>query len=783
MLKNYLKVAFRSIIRQKTHTIINVSGLAIGMACCILISLWVREQLSYDQFHENKNQIFRVNTVTEEYGLVTSSSWRLGPALKELYPEIEDFTRIWPWSRSLVKYEDKKFDEPNFYLADPAFFTIFSFPFIKGTPATALAHKNSIVLTAETAKRYFGEEDPLGKLIHVRLYDSNFEVTGIIENIPKNSSLQFDLLARVDLMPQQRLQSWEFTGFTAVMLHKDSNDKAVNQKIADFYRTHVEPESNYQPVLQPLTKVHLYWSGEPGIIKQVYVFSTVSVFVLLLACINFMNLSTASASRRAREVGIRKVTGAQKNQLVFQFISESMIISFLALLLALGIVELILPFFNDIAGAQLTLLSGQTTTTLVLLPGVAFLTGIVAGSYPAFLLSSFKPARILRGSLFRGKGTATSRRILTIFQFTISVGLIICTLVVRSQLSLIQDIELGLDREFVLTLPNNLDLNKNFESYKSALLEISHIENVTASAALPTDVGNYIEVNWEGHLEQDQVAMAYTMVDYDFFRTFDMKLVQGRAFSREYATDEAQACIINETAADLMGLESPVGKQVYFDHPAFEEPFKHVRIIGVVNDFHFRSLHESIGPFIFRVYRPWHSFVYLRIKPQNLNNTIGDIRKITEKFAPEYPFNYWFLDDSYDRLYQSELRTGKIFDAFASLAILISCLGLLGLASYTVEQRTKEIGVRKVLGASVTRILIMLSKEFTKWVLLANIIAWPLAWIAMNSWLENFAYRMEIGWWIFALAGGIALVIALITVSTKAVKAALANPVDALRYE
>lgn len=783
MFKNYLKVALRNLIKHKAFSLINISGLAIAMACCILISLWVQEELSYDQFHEKKDRIFRVNTLTKEYGIVTTSSWRLGPALKEFYPEIEDFTRIWPWSRSLVKYKDKKFDERNFFLADTEFFTIFSFPFIKGDPKTALADKNSIVLTAATAKRYFGEEDPIGKSLYVRRYDKDFKVTGVMQNIPKNSSIKFELIARVDLMPKQRLESWEFTGYTCVILNKNAKENDIDQKIAGFYKEHVEPDTDYIPVLQPLTKVHLYQSGKPGIIKLVYIFSTISIFVLLLACINFMNLTTAKAAKRAKEVGIRKVSGAQKMQLVFQFIGESIVISFLALVLALGLLELLLPFFNDIAEKQLTLFSSELTTLLISLMGVTLFTGIVAGSYPAFLLSSFKPTKILQGGSLFGKGSRTFRRSLTIFQFAISVGLIICTFVVQSQLNFIQNKELGLDREFVLTLLNNPDLNNKFESYKSELLEISHIENVTASAALPTDVGNYIRVNWEGHFEQDEVSMAYTMVDYDFFKTFAMKLLQGRAFSKKFMADETEACIINETAASLMGFKSPVDKKVYFNHPAFEESFKNVKIIGVVNDFHSRSLHEPIEPFIFRIYRPWHTFVYIKINPNNIQETMDEINDITQKFAPDYPFACWFLDDSYNQLYQSELRTGKIFKSFAFLAILISCLGLFGLASFTVEQRTKEIGIRKVLGASIFGIVVMLSKEFTKWVIVANIFAWPIAWYAMHNWLQNFVYRIEIGYSVFILASGIALIIALFTVSSQAIKAAVANPVESLRYE
>lgn len=783
MFKNYLKIAFRNIIRQKTYSFINIAGLAVGLACFILISLWIINELSFNEFHKNKERLFRVNTQTDDYDLVIYSSWMLGPALLEVYPEIEAYSRIWPFASSLVKYNDNVFNEANFYLADPAFFSMFTFPFIKGDAKTALAEKNSIVITEETANRYFGSDNPMGKMLFVRSYNQNFKVTAVIQNIPDNSSIRFDLMARVDLMPKQRLESWEFTGFTSVLLKENINPEMVNNKIAGFYKEYVDSESTSTPILQSLTQVHLYEQGTSGLIKQVISFSIVALFVLMIACINFMNLSTARAARRAKEVGIRKVIGAQKKQLIQQFLGESVIISFIALILALFLIEILLPFFNEITGRQLNLFNGQITSTLLYLIGFTFLTGIIAGNYPALFLSSFQPVKILKlNNLSEGRSQAF-RKGLTIFQFVISIGLIICTFVFHLQLNFIQTKNLGINRDLILSIPINPDLNENFEVYKHELLKNTSIKNVSTAQNMPTNVGNFIGVNWQGHMDQEEIAMAYTTTRFDFFKTFGIEFLYGRPFSEQFLTDNDEAVIINETAMKLMGLKSPIGKKVYFNHPAFDELFKHTRIIGVVKDYHFRSLHKKIGPFIFRMYNPYQTFVFAKLKPEKIQKSIEYIKEVTKQFAPDYPFSFLFLDDYYKRQYEFEARIGKVFYFFAFLAIFISCLGLFGLVSFTVDQRVKEIGIRKVLGASVPGIIAMLSKEFTKWVLIANIVAWPIAGYLMRSWLNNFEYKISVDWWIYILSGGLTLIIAILTVGFQTIKAATANPVESLRYE
>jgi putative ABC transport system permease protein len=783
MFKNYIKITLRNLARQKVYALINILGLAIGIACFILIALWVFDELSYDQFHEKKQCIFRVNTISPDFGIVTTSSWRLGPAMKDAYPEIENYTRIWPWARSLVKYEDKVFDEWNIYLADSSFFSIFTFPFIKGKPKTALTDRYSVVMTEATAERYFGKDEPIGKMVYSREFDRNFKVTGVIKNVPKNSTMQFDIVARVDLMPQQRMESWEFTGGTYLLLNENIQKQDFNQKITGFYPQYADSTFKSIPVLQELTKIHLNADGTPGLIKLVYIFSIVAVFILLIACVNFMNLSTARAAKYAKQVAVRKVIGAARRQLIIQFLGESIIVSFVSLFVALLLVEIILPGFNNIAYKDISLMSSITMIMLLFLFGVALFTGTIAGSYPALFLSSFQPAKVLKENRVPETRSKLFRNGLTIFQFTISIVLISSILVMHNQLNFLQTKDIGINRDLVVGIANNMDLNEKFESYKYEILKNPSIESMTSAQSQPIDVGNYIDVNWEGHFNEQEIPMAYSTVGYDFFKTFDMKFIMGRPFSRDFLTDKTEACIINETALKMMHLNSPLGKNVYFNHPAFPESLKHVNIIGVVKDYHYRSLHEAIGPFIIRMYKPYQSFIYFKLQPENIDATIDYIKKITLKFAPDFPFQFAFLDDVYNRLYEVENRMETIYQAFAFLAIFISCLGLLGLASFTIEQRTKEIGIRKVLGASMTGIIQLLTKDLIKWIIFANIIALPIAFIALNSWLQNFAYRIAISWWTFILAGILALVIALLTVSFQSIRAVLANPVEALRYE
>jgi putative ABC transport system permease protein len=784
MLKNYLKIALRNIVRQKGYSFINIAGLTLGLACFILIGLWVRDELSFDRFHEKKDRIFRIMNKVQSGDLISTPTYALAPALKEEYPEVEETSRVWPWAGSLVRSGDMRFEENRICLADPGFLRMFTFPLLKGDPDAALANKNSIVLTETTARKYFGEEDPLGKVLFLDEYNAEFVVSGMIEDIPPNSHIQFDLLARVELLGEERLARWqEWTGPCYVLLRPGTSGADFTAKIADIYKRHVNPEATFTPVLQPLTQVHLYQSGRPAGLQKVLLFSLIAVFILVMACVNFMNLSTARSARRAKEVGIRKVTGARRPQLVRQFLGEALVISLIALFLALALVEAFLPQFNLFAGKSLSLHSNTGILMVLALFLVVLATGLLAGSYPALFLSSFSSAETLtQRSGFRGRGAAV-RKGLIVFQFAISVGLLTCTLVAARQLHHIQTMDLGLDREHIIVLSNNPGLRQNFETFRNDLVREPSIRSVTSAAQGPTWVGQSFAINWEGNPPENMLPVDYTVVDYDFFQTFGMTMVRGRAFSREFPADEEGACIINETAVKRMGVENPLGMTIYMANPAWPESFRRARVIGVVKDFNARTVHTAIPAFVFRMYKPWHQYVFIKVDGARIPEALERIETAFERRSPDYPFRYVFYDEAFNRQYASERQLGTLFKAFGLVSIFISCLGLFGLASYTAEQKTKEIGIRKVLGASVPGIITLTAKEFLKWVAVAHLIGWPVAYFIMSQWLREFAYRVGIGPVIFLLSAGLTLLVAILAVGYQAVRAALANPADSLRYE
>lgn len=784
MFKNYLKIALRNINRHKVFSFINLAGLAIGMACFILIVLWIQNELSFDKFHVNKDRLFRIQNKLPSGNYANSLTYALPPALKEKYPEVEEMARVWPWHRSLVKYQDKSFDEENYYLTDPGFFKMFSFPFIHGNPETALPDKYSVVLTQKTALRYFGNENPVGKILYLAAHDADFKVTGVIANIPSNSHLQFDMVSRVEWLGEDRLARWrEWVAPAYVLLHSDASADSVNTKIAGIYKEIIDPEYGVEPVLQPLTKVHLFQYGRTGSIVRVYIFSIIAVFILVMACINFMNLSTAQSTQRAREVGLRKVLGASRAQVARQFLGEAVLFSFLSMLLALYCVWAVLPAFNNFTAQSLTLFSGSNVSIFLILFFTVLFTGIVAGSYPALFLSSFQPVKTLKSRMTKNSGGSVFRKVLIIFQFTISIGLIVCTLIVSKQLRYVQNRDLGLNREHVVTLNNNPDLEKRFDVFKQELKSKSGILNVTSAAQMPMQVGQSVPMNWEGNPNVDPELWAYTMADYDFFETFDMKIVQGRSFSKNYPTDEKSACIINETASRRLGLENPIGTNINFGHMALDPSLRNLRIIGVVKDFHYRSMYNNIGPFLFRIYKPYHFYVFIKVDGNQITDALQNIKTVFAKYAPDYPFRFNFLDEAFNRQYASDMELRRLFNLFSVLSIIVACLGLFGLVSFTVEQKTKEIGIRKVLGAQVSDIVILTTKEFLKWIAVANLIAWTIGYYLMTQWLNNFVYKVSIGPVVLLMASGLALLVVFITISYQTVKAALANPVDSLRYE
>jgi ABC-type antimicrobial peptide transport system permease subunit len=788
MFKNYAKTTLRAIKRHKGYSFINIFGLAIGMACCIMILLWVQYELSYDRFHENSDDIYRV--IKEEY-TEGETQWSaltsppLAHPLKQDFAEIIRSTRFGNWGRRVVQYQDKRFNEDRFEHADPDFFKIFSFDFISGNPDSAFSDPQSVILTEETANKYFGTENPIGKILIVEnIYD--VKVTGIIQNIPDNSSVQFDFLSPFALLKEfigeDNMQNWIFNSFmTFVQLAENADEQGINHAVAGYIDKFI-PDGTYKLVLQPFKKIHLssyvlHDFGEVGDMKYVYIFSALAFFVLIIACINFMNLATARSSKRALEVGIRKVSGAHRLDLVKQFFGEALLLSFISMTLAIFLVEMLLPSFNQLSGKHLGLNFAGNVSLYLGLSAITVISGLFSGVYPALFLSSFQPVKVLKGTLRMGSRGGLFRRILVVTQFSLSVFLIIATMVIFKQLNYIRSVDMGYDRDHIIHMSMVGDSNEKYETLKQELGKGPNVVAVSASFALPTrNFNSPGSPDWEGRPEDKEIYMNVDFVDFDYFETLGIDMAEGRTFSRDFATDVEQAYIVNEELVRQMGMEAPVGKRF-----AFWEEWG--TIVGVVKNFHFQSLHNKINPISFKLNPGWLRHIYIRIKPDDMPSTIGFTRNTWNRIVPDYPFEYHFLDESFEGLYKAEHQMSAITNYFTILGIFIACLGLFGLAAFMAERRTKEIGIRKVLGASVMKLIYLLSSEFAKWVIVANVIAWPIAYMVANRWLQNFAYRTNIHIGMFLLAAALSLFIALATVSLKALKTATSNPAKALRYE
>ena len=773
MFRNYLKTALRIIQKHKAFSFINITGLAVGMACCVLILLWVQDELSYDRFHEDHEQLYRL-ILKHEGKWFTASPWALAPILKEEYEEVTLCTRY--AQRSFVaSYGERSFYESVAFV-DPDFFEMFTFPLLSGNPQALFPTNNSGVITESTAKKYFGNEDPIGKALRIDT-DTDFTVTGVIKDVPSNSHMSFDILAPVKVFGDQTLTDWSLGSSSYIKLQKNTSPDAFQEKISGVimkYDTRTQAENIAG--IQPLSRIHLYDVRGGGNILYVYIFSTIAVFILLIACINFMNLSTARGGTRAKEVGMRKVVGARRSNVIKQFFGESVLLSAIALCIAIGLVFLLLPAFNNIAQKNLSLNLGNIASILIGLMGITLFTGVISGSYPALFLSAFHPVRVIKGTYSKGSQKPVLRRALVVFQFTIATVLIIGTVIVYKQLNYIRNKDLGFNRQQVLSVPLNDAIRTNLESFKNETLRLSSVVHVTSATSRPTLVGNINPVYWEGRGPDQYETFKFVGMDFDYIKTFEMEIVDGRDFSREFQTDP-QNYIVNEEAVKFMKLENPVGK-------LFSIWEREGRIIGVVKNFHSRSLHNAFEPLVLVLTRNWpHNFVFFRIRPENTAQTLKGLEGIWKKFAPNHPFSYSFLDEDFEALYQADQRTGMLFRYFTILAIFISCLGIFGLAAFTAEQRTKEIGVRKILGASISHIIGLISKEFIILLTLANVIAWPTAYALMDKMLSNYAYRTGMSFWIFLLAGALAYTIALVTVSYQALKAARTNPVNTLRYE
>jgi len=800
MFKNYVKITLRNIAKYKGYSFINIAGLAIGMACTIFILLWVQDELSYDGFHENKDNIFRVVTKFENegntfYGAQTSAP--VAPYLKNNFPEIQKSTTVCnSWltgnSRNIIKFGEKSFYTDNLILTDPSFFDIFSFPFIRGDKSNALENPNNVVLTQSIAAKCFGSDDPISKTIQV---DGNpVIVTGVVADVPQNSHLQFDMvLPLTHVRNTDRgffLTKWDSYGFaTYVYLQDGVAINEIDQKIDDLIIKN-DPrfgDTAAHIFLQPLSKIRLFnVDGTVGFMRYVYIFSTIAVIILLIACINYMNLSTARSEKRAKEIGLRKVVGSKRANIIRQFFSESLLYAFISFLISIFIVIIFLPQFNELTGKQIDF--NYTNPGLLFgLVLVALFTGIISGSYPALYLSSFIPIDILRKSKSTGAKKSLLRKTLVVIQFSLSIGLIISMRIVSNQVGYMRNAEIGFEKENIITLPVSGGIENIVESFKHELKANPGIVSVSLKSSSPLSSGATSgTISWEGKKPDQQVNWCHPMVDHDYFKTLNMKIVKGRDFSREIQSDLQQGFILNEEAVRQGDIENPVGKQIIVNG-------ENGMIIGVVKNAQLSSLRFTIPPEVYhlsRTFREQFQTLFIKIDAgeddhqfNKISASLAHIENVWKKFMPDSPFEYRFLDETLENQYRSEIRISNILNYFTFLAVFLSCLGLLGLTSFMAEQRTKEIGVRKVLGASITGIVILLSKEFTKWVLIANVIAWPLAYYFMNKWLQEFAYRINIGIGTFIASALIALVIALLTVSFLTIKAALANPVKSLRYE
>ncbi|MBN2345974.1 MAG: ABC transporter permease [Candidatus Aminicenantes bacterium] len=783
MLSNYLKTAWRTIRRHPGYSLINVFGLAVGLASCITILLWVRDEVSYDRFHVNAGSIHRVIAQAREPGGGSESFAvlppSLGPALKAEFPEILQSARHLYVGQQIVSRGEKRFYEKKVSLVDPDFLRMFSFPLRRGDALTALSIPHAVVLTESAAAKYFGSEEPLGKALRLN-NRSDCVVSGILADIPAQSHLSFDIL-----LPLQDAgdfgfptETWErFSYETYVLLSPRTDARRLQGKISS--RLH-QPlgNSNINLRLQPLTDIHLRSAsideGEVrGDIDTVLLFSLLAVFILLMACINYLNLTTAQGGARAKEIGLRKVNGAKRREIIVQFLGESVLQAALAMIIALALVVLSLPLLNSLSGKAIG--AGVLFVPSAWLPLLGFLlaTGLLAGIYPAWYLSHFTPAAVLKGKIALGAGGSRFRKLLVVFQFSLTILLIVASVGIYRQLRFLRTRAVGFDKEQVLMVPLRGDLVRRVEPLKAEILRNSSVASASAASDPVMMFGTtMIMDDWEGRKPGEEMKCSMVRCDEDFLKTHGIEMAQGRFFSKDMGGNLEGKIVISESAVRALGLVSPLGKRL-----------DRREIVGVVRDFHARSLHSAIGP-VALVYDPGKfAYLFVKIKPGNTAEALATLAGTWKRAAPDHPFDFSFLDQQIDKLYRADRKLAGVVNGFTLLALLVANLGLLGMASYMTDRRWKEIGIRKVLGASMPQIVVMLSREFIQWVALATILAWPAALFLLRQWLQAFAYRLPVGIGIFVLSSLLALLLALATVSYHSIRAARANPVDSLRYE
>lgn len=799
MFQNYIKIALRQLWRYKGYSFLNIFGLAVGLGCCILIMLYVRDELSYDRFHNNSENIYRITSELKSANRPTANLAAtppaLGPVLKNDFPEISAATRLKAQS-FFVSRESNQFYEDKFYFADEAFLDIFTFPLENGNAANALSQPFQVILTRAAARKYFGQENPLGKSLI--LEDTlQFTVSGVFANIPTQSHLDFDFIASFESLEHPALKRqypwWSFNTYTFILCNPTANTQALAEKastIADKYIADQQATYGTQQRyhIQPFTDIYLHsdLTHEMTALGDgfyVYLFSIIGILILLIACINFINISTARAIGRAKEVGLRKTLGAFRKQLVSQFFGEIFVAVFIAMLFALLLVEVTLPYFNDFSGKQLMLSilgDWQFSGGLLVL---MFLVSLFAGAYPAISLSGLSSVRAIKGMKKSGKAAGRLRSALVIVQFAITAILISGTMIVQEQLTFMQQAKLGFEKERVLAVPVRAipDIDERFETIREQFLATPAVNAASISSSVPgKNLGEIVYIP-EGSNPSETQAIKTLIVDEQFLKTYGIRLAAGRNFSPDFATDPSSAFVINSAAVQHLGWGSPeaaIGKEITWGWPG-----KKGTVIGVTEDFHQVSLQTAISPILMHIQPSWYEYLSLKVNTTSVESTLQALESTWQALVPSRPFEYFFIDDFYNNLYQAEDRVGTIFNGFSTLAILIACLGLFGLAAFTNQQRVKEIGIRKTLGASLSSLIILLAKQFLLLVLIANLIAIPLAWSALSRWLDNFAYRTDIHWHIFLLSAAIAFFIALATIGWQTIRTALANPIGALRHE
>jgi putative ABC transport system permease protein len=810
MIRTFFKVALRNLSKHKAFSFINIFGLAVGLSCFLLLALYVVDEVSYDRFHQNADRIYRLNSNIRFGGSnlhMAVTSDMMGELLKKDYPQVENYTRIYVSSGSkMVRKQHDFITEFNVAHVDSTFFDVFTFPAIAGSTHRALANPGTVVLSESAAKKYFGSTDVVGKTIETNDRNNRFyKVTAVIRDMPGNSHFKFDFLFSMQNADYNWGQLLSHNFHTYLLLKKGTDPVAFAKNFAQYIDKYVMPQArqamnvknieefrkagnDIEYSMIPLTHIHLLsdWTFDlspSGSIQYVYIFSAVALFVLLIACINFMNLTTARSAGRAREVGIRKVLGSERHKLILQFLTESTLVALLAMMIAVCIVCLMLPGFNQLAAKTIDVKWVFGPVFLPFLVLMPFVVGLIAGSYPAFYLSRFRPILVLKGNLARSGSNSGLRSVLVVFQFATSIILIIGTLVIYRQLNFIRSKKLGFNKDRVLVIDNAYVLDKNLDAFKTEVLRLPGVSSGTVSSFLPVSNSS----RNDNSFTKDPVANAKNgfdiqswTVDQDYFRTMGMQLQKGRSFSRDFGGDSS-AVVVSATTAKMLGYEDPIGKKIYTLGPDPTNT-RAYSIIGVLNDFHFESLHQPIAPVVFFLGRST-GLVSFKLNQTNLPALLKGVETLWRTMAPGMPFSYRFMDDSFNEMYRADQRVGRIALIFSILAIFIACLGLFGLAAFIAEQRAKEIGIRKVLGATVQGIVQLLSKDFLRLVALAFLIAMPLSWYVMNRWLHDFAYRIDISWWIFVFAAIGSLGIALVTISFQAIKAAITNPVKNLRTE